>query len=110
MYPNPNYQDGLKQVRELFVYCYNNGATYITYSGDPSEGAQVSEARNSDNQLEGSVTFIDGRKGTLNCQYSLTSDELPGAQNLLRPSFIVSFRQRFYVVGPMKTPIEKNGI
>lgn len=110
MYPNPSYQDGLKQVVSLSAYCYNNLATYTTYSGDPSEGAQVFDARNSDNQLEGSVTFIDGRKGTLNCQYSLTADELPGATNLLRPSFIVAFRQRFYVCGPVKTPIEKNQI
>jgi hypothetical protein len=29
---------------------------------------------------------------------------------MLRPGHIVSFRQRFYVVGPMKVPIEKNGI
>jgi hypothetical protein len=110
MYPNPSYQDGLKQVVQLFVYCYNNGATYTTYSGDAGEGAQVFEARNSDNQLIGSVTFVDGRKGSLNCQYELTADELPGATNLLRPGFIVAFRQRFYVVGAMKVPIEKNGV
>jgi hypothetical protein len=110
MYPNSSYQDGLSQVVTLFVYNYNNGATYTTYSGDPSEGAQVNEARNSDNQLIGSVTFVDGRKGTLNCQYELIADELPGAANMMRPGHIVAFRQRFYVVGPMKVPIEKNGI
>lgn len=110
MYPNPSYQDGLKQVVDLSVYCYNNGATYTTYNGDPSEGAQVVEARNSNNQLEGSTTFVDARKGTINCQYTLTADELPGATNMLRPGFIVSFRQRFYVVGPMKSPIVKNEI
>ncbi len=110
MYPNPSYQDGLTQVVELSVYCYNNGATYITYNGDPSEGAQVFEARNSNNQLIGSTTFIDGRKGSINCQYTLTADELPGAANMLRPGYIVAFRNRFYVVGPMKTPIVKNEI
>lgn len=110
MYPNPSYQDGLSQVVELSVYCYNNGATYITYSGDPSEGAQVFEARNSNNQLIGSTTFIDGRKGNINCQYTLTADELPGAANMLRPGYVIGFRNRYYVVGPMKTPIEKNQI
>lgn len=110
MYPNPSYTDGLSQVVALSVYCYNNGATYITYNGDPSEGAQRFEARNSNNQLIGSVTFIDGRVGTLNCQYQLIEDELPGATNLLRPGFIVSFRNRFYAVGAVKTPIVKNEI
>lgn len=110
MYPNSSYQDGLSQVVVLFIYDYNNGQTYTTYSGDPSLGAQVFEARNSDNQLIGSVTFIDGRKGTMNCQYELTADELPGSTNEIKPTHIVSFRQRFYVVGPMKVPIEKNGI
>lgn len=110
MYPNPSYQDGLIQVVELSVYCYNNGGTYITYDGDPSSGAQKFEARNSDNQLIGSTTFIDGRKGTINCQYTLTADELPGSANEIKPGFIVSFRQRFFVVGNVKTPIKKNEI
>jgi hypothetical protein len=110
MYPQPSYQDGLKQVVDLAVYCYNNGATYTTYNGDPSEGAQAFEARDSNNVLEGSVTFTDARKGSVNCQYTLTADELPGAANMLRPGYIISFRNRFYVVGPMKTPIVKNEI
>lgn len=110
MTPNLNYSDGVAQVVALSVYCYNNLATFTTYSGDPSEGAMVKEARNSDEQLIGSVTFIDGRKGTLNCQYTVTADELPGAVNLLRPSYIVSFRGRFYVVGEVKTPIVKNEV
>lgn len=110
MYPNPSYIDGRKQVIQLSAYCYNNGATYTTYGADPSQGAQVFEARNSDNLLEGSVTFVDGRKGVLNAQYSLTTDELPGATNLLSPAYIISFRQRFYVCGPVKTPIQKNDI
>lgn len=110
MYPNPSYTDGLSQVVALSVYCYNNGATYITYNGDPSEGAQRFEARNSNNQLIGSVTFIDGRSGTINCQYQLIDDELPGANNLLRPGYLVSFRNRFYVVGAVKAPIVKNEI
>lgn len=110
MYPNPLYQDGMSQVVDLSVYCYNNGATYTTYNGDPSPGAQVFEARNSDNQLIGSTTFGDARKGTINCQYTLTADELPGATNSLHPGYIVGFRNRFYVVGPMKEPVVKNEI
>lgn len=109
-YPNPSYTDGLNQVVALSVYCFNNGATYTTYNGDPSLGAQVFEARNSDNQLIGSVTFVDGRKGSLNCQYTLIGDEVSGAANELKPGYVVSFRQRIYVVGPMKTPIVKNEI
>ncbi len=107
---NPNYEDGLQAVVDLSVYCYNNGATYTTYQGDPSETAQVFEVRNSNNQLTGSTTYKDARKGTINCQYTLVSDELPGAANLLRPGYIVSFRQRYYVVGAVKEPIVKNEI
>lgn len=109
-YPNPSYTDGLSQAVALSVFCYNNGATYTTYNGDPSAGAQQFEARNSDNQLIGSVTFIDGRKGSLNCSYTLLADEAPGAANELKPGYIVSFRNRFYVVGAMKVPIVKNEI
>lgn len=109
-YPQKSYQDGLSQVVALAIYCYNNGATYTTYNGDPSLGAQVFEARDSNNVLIGSVTFADARKGSINCQYTLTADELPGAANMLEPGFIISFRQRFYVVGPMKIPVVKNEI
>jgi hypothetical protein len=109
-YPQKVYQDGRSQVVQLFIYCFNNLKTYTTYDGDPSEGAQVSESRNSDNVLIGSVTFGDARKGTINCQYELIGDELPGSANQLHPGYIISFRQRFYVVGPMKVPIVKNGI
>lgn len=109
-YPNSNYVDGLQAVVALSVYCYNNGATYMTYNGDPSPGAAQTELRNSDNQLIGSVTYADGRKGNLSLQYALAVDEIPGANNLLQPGFIVSFRQRFFVVGAVKTPIEKNQV
>jgi hypothetical protein len=109
-YPQKVYQDGRSQVVQLFIYCFNNQKTYTTYDGDPSEGAQVSESRNSDNVLIGSVTFGDARKGTINCQYELIGDELPNSPNQLYPGYIISFRQRFYVVGPMKVPITKNGI
>lgn len=109
-YPNANYVDGLQPVVALSVYCYNNGATYMTYSGDPSPGAAQTDLRNSDNQLIGSVTYADGRKGNISLQYALAVDEIPGAANLLQPGYIVSFRQRFFVVGAVKTPIEKNNV
>jgi hypothetical protein len=109
-YPLPNYQDGLNQVVELSVFCWNNGKTYTTYNGDPSLGAQVFEARDSNNVLIGSVTFADARKGTLNCQYTLTADELQSSENMLQPGYVVGFRQRIYVLGPMKVPVVKNEI
>jgi hypothetical protein len=107
---NPNYEDGLQAVVDLSIYCYNNGATYITFSGDPSEGSQVFEIRNSNNQLTGSVTFKDARTGTISCQYTLAADELPGATNLMRAGYIISFRSRYYVVGQVKETIEKNQV
>jgi hypothetical protein len=110
MYPQPSYVDGLSQVVALSVYCYNNGATYMTYNGDPSPGAAQTENRNSDAQRIGSVTYIDGRSGNLAMQYNLATDEVPGAANLLQPGFIVSFRGRFYVLGEVKQPIVKNDV
>lgn len=109
-YPNVNYTDGLQAVIALSVYCYNNGATYMTYSGDPSHGAAQTLLQNSDKQFIGSVTYIDGRKGTLNCQYALATDETSSSANQLKPTFIVSFRGRFYVLGEVKTPITKNDV
>lgn len=109
MYPNPSYVDGLQAVVALSVYCYNNAATYMTYSGDPKLGAAQTEIKNSDQQQIGSVTYQGGaRKGTLNLQYALATDETPGAANLLLPGYIVSFRGRYYVVGEVGTPIVKN--
>jgi hypothetical protein len=109
-YPNASYVDGLQAVVALSVYCYNNGLTYMTYNGDPSTGAAQTENRNSDNQLIGSVTYIDGRKGTLALQYALATDEAPSSANEIKTSYIVSFRGRFYVVGAVKTPIVKNDV
>lgn len=109
-YPNASYVDGLQSVVDLSVYCYNNGATYMTYNGDPSPGAAQTELRNSDNQLIGSVTYADGRKGNLALQYALAVEEIPGATNLLQPGFIVSFRGRLFVVGAVKTPVVKNDV
>jgi hypothetical protein len=109
-YPNPSYVDGLNQVVALSVYCYNNGLTYMTYSGDPSLGAAHTDNKNSDNQLIGSVTYIDGRKGTLVMQYNLATDETPSSANQIKPSYIVSFRGRYYVIGNVKTPIVKNDV
>jgi hypothetical protein len=109
-YPNPFYVDGLQSVVSLSVYCYNNSATYMTYSGDPSSGSAQTLLQNSDKQFIGSVTYIDGRKGTLNCQYQLATDEQPGSANELKGGYIVQFRGRFYVVSDVKTPITKNDV
>lgn len=109
-YPNTNYVDGLQAVIALSVFCYNNGATYMTYSGDPSAGAAQTLLQNSDKQFIGSVTYIDGHKGTLNCQYALATDETPGATNELKPGFVVSYRGRFYVCGEVKKTVVKNDV
>lgn len=110
MYPNLLYVDGLQAVVQLSVYCYNNGKTYMTYTGNPAVGAAQTESRNSDNQLIGSVTYIDGRKGTLNLQYNLAADELPGNVNEVLPTFILSFRGRYYVAGAVSPTIAKNNV
>ncbi len=109
-YPNSTYVDGLQAVVALSVYCYNNGLTYMTYNGDPSAGAAQTDNKNSDNQLINTVTYIDGRKGTLALQYNLATDEIPSSANQILPTYIVSFRGRFYVVGSVKAPIVKNGV
>lgn len=109
-YPNASYVDGLQAVVALSAYCYNNGLTYMTYSGDPSTGAAQTENRNSNNQLIGTVTYIDGRKGTLALQYNLASDEAPSSANELKTGYILSFRGRYFVAGAVKTPITKNDV
>lgn len=109
MYPNISYDDGLQAVVALSVYCYNNGKTYMTYTGNPAVGAAQTELRNSDNQLIGSVTYIDGRKGSLSLQYALASDETSATVEL-KPSYIVSFRGRFYVCGAVTPTIAKNNV
>lgn len=109
-YPNPSYEDGLQAVVALSVYCYNNAQTYMTYDGDPSLGAAQTQLKNSDKQLIGSVTYIEGRTGTLNCQYALATDEIPTSANELKPTYIVSFRGRYYVCGALKGKIVKNDV
>lgn len=109
-YPNPSYEDSLAAAVALSVYCYNNALTYMTYDGDPSLGAAQTILRNSDKQFIGSVTYIEGRSGTLNCQYALASDELSSSVNELKPTYIVSFRGRFYVCGAVKNKVIKNDV
>lgn len=108
--PNPNYLDGLQAVTSLSVYCYNNLATYMCYDGDPSINANQTEFADSDNAPLGSFTNAGFRKGTLNLQYTLAADELPGATNLMQPGFIVSFRNRYYVVGTPSEKVVKNDV
>lgn len=109
MYPNASYVDGLQAVVALSVYNYNTGKVYMTYSGNPAVGAAQTELRNSDNQLIGSVTYIDGRKGTVNCQYDLAADEVSALVEV-KPDHIISFRGRFYVVGAVTPSVTKNNV
>ncbi len=108
--PNPNYLDGLQAVTSLSVFCYNNSATYMCYDGDPSINANQTEFSDSDKAPLGSFTNAGFRKGTLNLQYNLAADELPGATNLMQPGFIVSFRNRYYVVGTPSEKVVKNDV
>lgn len=108
--PNPNYGDGLQAVYQLSVYCYNNLATYMCYDGDPSINANQTEFSDSDKAPLGSFTNAGFRKGTLNLQYNLATDELVGATNLMQPGFIVSFRGRYYVVGTPSEKVVKNDV
>ena len=110
MYPNLLYADGLQAVIALSVYNYNNGLTYMTYTGNPAAGVAQTDLRNSDAQLIGSVSYIDGRKGTLNLQYALASDELANSVNECKPGHIVSFRNRFYVCGAVTPSVAKNNV
>lgn len=108
--PNPGYLDGLQAITALSVYCYNNLATYMCYDGDPGEEATVKEFMNSDTSPIGSDTRTGFRKGTLNLQYDLATDEAPLATKEMRPGFIVLFRGRYYVVGAVKPKVVKNDV
>ena len=107
-YPKTAYVDGLSQAIAVSAYCYNNGQTYITYDGDPSATSSKTDATDSDKRRIGSVVLNTGREGTLNLQYTLQKDELPNSANLLRPGYILSFRNRFYVLGDPKVKVLKN--
>jgi hypothetical protein len=107
---NPQYLDGLQAVNTLSVYCYNNAATYMCFDGDPSIQANQTEFADSDNAPLGSFTNAGFRKGTLNLQYNLATDELPGATNLMQPGFILSFRGRYYVAGTPTENVVKNDV
>ena len=108
--PNTSYTDGLQATTVLSVFCYNNSATYITYDGDPGQESTQKEFTNADMEPLGSDTRTGFRKGTLNLQYTLAVDELPGAANQMHPGFIVSFRGRYYVVGNVKPKVVKNEV
>lgn len=109
-YPNPSYDDGLQAVIALSVYDYNNGATYMTYDGSPAMGAAQTDLMNSDKQLIGSVTYQGPRKGSLNLQYALATDEIPTAANEVKNAHIISFRSRYYVVDSVSPKIVKNEV
>lgn len=108
--PFTSYTDGIQATSVLSVYCYNNAASYITFDGDPGQESTQKEFTNSDMEPLGSDTRTGFRKGTLNLQYTLQTDELPGATNLMQPGFIVSFRSRYYVVGNVKPKVVKNDV
>ncbi len=109
-YPNPSYADGLNAVIALSVLCYNNGVTYMTYDGDPSAGGLLTDLTNSDKQEIGSVTYQGPRKGTLNLQYKLATDESPASANQFLPAYILSFRGRYYVAGKVGPKVTKNDV
>lgn len=108
-YPNINYQDGdiAAAAEALSVYCYNNGQTYSSDSADPSPTVVRAETTNSNGQVTGSTNFINQRVGTINLTYDSIGDELDGATKQLLPTYIVSFRGRFYVLGNVSNPITK---
>lgn len=108
--PSPNYTDGLQAVIDLSVYCYNNLATYMCYDGDPSVNANQTEFADSDKAPLGSFTNAGFRKGTINLQYNLAIDELPGATNLMQPGYILSFRGRYYVSATPSEKVVKNDV
>jgi hypothetical protein len=109
-YPNLSYVDGIIAAVSMSAYCYNNATTFTAFSGDPSEGAVQTDLRNSDQQLIGTITFIDGRRGSIQLQYDLLEDEAPGATKLVRPTYIFSFRGRYFVAGAVPTPVVKNEV
>lgn len=108
-YPNISYQDGdiAAAAEALSVYCYNNGQTYSSDSADPSPSVVRTETTNSNGQVTGSTNFINQRTGTINLTYDSLSDELDGATKQILPTYILSFRGRFYVAGNVSTPITK---
>lgn len=108
-YPNINYQDGdiAAAAEALSVYCYNNGQTYASDSADPSPTVVRVETTNSNGQVTGSTNFINQRTGTINLTYDSINDELDGATKQILPTYILSFRGRFYVAGNVSTPITK---
>jgi hypothetical protein len=108
-YPNINYQDGdiAAAAEALSVYCYNNGQTYSSDSADPSPTVVRTETTNSNGQVTGSTNFINQRTGTINLTYDSIGDELDGATKQILPTYILSFRGRFYVCGNVSTPITK---
>lgn len=111
--PNPSFQDGLQAVTLLSVFCYNNSATYLCYDGNPAENATVKEFTDSDMQPIGSNTQTGFRKGTLNLQYDLATDEANSSSataKIMRPGFIVTFRSRYYVVGQVSPAVKKNDV
>ena len=111
--PNPNYSDGLQQVTLLSVLCYNNNATYMCYDGNPAENATVKEFTDSDMQPLGSNVQTGFRKGTLNLQYDLATDEANSTSataKIMRAGFIVSFRGRYYAVGQVSPAVKKNDV
>lgn len=108
--PVPHYTDGLQAVTDLSVFCYNNSSTYLCYDGDPGEEATQKEFTDSNMQPLGSDTETGFRKGSLNLQYTLAADELQTDADQMRPGFILSFRGRYFVTGPVKPKIVKNDV
>ncbi len=108
-YPKISYQDGdiAAAAEALSVYCYNNATTYSSDSADPSPTVVRAETTNSNGQVTGSTNFINQRVGTINLTYDSITDELDGATKQLLPTYIVSFRGRYYVLGAVSTPITK---
>ena len=108
-YPNINYIDGdqAAAAASMSVYCYNNGQTYASDSADPSPTVVRTETLNSNGQVTGSTNYINQRVGTINLTYDSIDDELDGATKQLLPTYVVSFRGRFYVLGNVSNPITK---
>lgn len=108
--PNPSYADGLQGVTTLSAYCYNNNRTYICYDGDPGTDAAQKQWTDSNEEPLGSDTRTGFRSGTLNLQYTLAVDELPGDVDELKTGFIILFRNRYYVAGAVKPKVVKNEV
>jgi len=108
--PNPRYSDGIQGVTELSVFCYNNSVTYICYDGDPSEDGVQKLWTDSNMEPLGSDNRTGFRKGTLNLQYTLATDELNSSANQMRPGYVVSFRARYFVTGKIGSKVVKNDV